>query len=63
MVIAYMMCVKIWEVYGFKLHIGKCRFFQSQVEYLSHMIYSRGLEVQKAKAYVFSKVLKPTNVS
>jgi hypothetical protein len=63
MVIIYMMCLKIWGVHGLKLHLGKCRFFQSQVEYLSHMIYSRGLEVQKAKVDMISKVPKPTNVS
>jgi hypothetical protein len=39
------------EVFGrlkdhnFKFHSCECRFFQTQVEYLGHMIYPSGLEV------------------
>jgi len=32
-----------------KLHPSKCQVFQSQMEYLGHMIYLDGLGVQKAK--------------
>jgi hypothetical protein len=39
-----------------KLHLGKCRFLQSQMEYLGHMIYPRGLGDQKAKVDAISKV-------
>jgi hypothetical protein len=51
-------------VYGLKLHLGKCGFFQSQVGYLGHMIYPWGLGfVQKTKVDAISKVPKPTYVS
>jgi hypothetical protein len=43
-------------VHGFKLHPRKFRFFQSQVEYLSHMIYPWGLGVQKAEVDMISKI-------
>ncbi len=43
-------------VYGLKLHLGKCGFFQSQVGYLGHMIYPWGLGfVQKAKVMWFPR--------
>ncbi len=38
-----------------KLHLKKCKFFQSQVEYLGHMIYRIGLRIQRAKVDVISK--------
>jgi hypothetical protein len=48
------------EVFGrlkkhnLKLHLGKCQFFHTQVEYLGHMIYLGGLGVQKAKVEAIS---------
>ena len=44
------------RAHGLKLHPGKCRFFHTQVEYLGHMIYPRGLGVQQAKVEAISKV-------
>jgi hypothetical protein len=49
--------------HNFKLHLGKCWFFQIQVEYMVHMVYLSGLRVQKAKAQAISQVTQPTNVS
>ncbi len=46
-----------------KLHPRKCRFFQSQVEYLGHMIYRRGLRIQRAKVDVISKFPKLIDVN
>ncbi len=46
-----------------KLHLGKCRFFQSQMEYLGRMIYPRGLGDQKAKVDAISKVPIPIDLS
>ncbi len=43
-----------------KLHLGRCRFFQSQMEYLGHMIYPRD---QKSKVDVVSKVPIPIDLS
>ncbi len=48
------------EVFGklkehnLKLHLGKCWFFHTQVEYLGHMIYLGGLGIQKAKVEAIS---------
>jgi hypothetical protein len=48
------------EVFGrlnehnLKLHISKCWFLHTQVEYLGHMIYLSGLGVQKAKVEAIS---------
>ncbi len=47
------------EMHGLKLHPRKYRFFQSQVGNLGHMIYPRGLGVQKAKVEAISKVRRP----
>ncbi len=46
-------------VHGLKLHPIKSRFFQSQVWYLGHMIYPRGLGIQKAEVEAISKVPRP----
>jgi hypothetical protein len=35
-----------------KLHFCKCQFFQVQVEYMGHMIYLSGLEVEKKKVEI-----------
>jgi hypothetical protein len=59
----------IEEVFGrlkdhnFKLHLGKCWFFQTHVEYLGHMIYPSGLGVQMANVKAISQVPQPTNVN
>jgi hypothetical protein len=37
-----------------KFHLGNCQNFQTQVEYLGHMIYLDGLGVQKAKVEAIS---------
>jgi hypothetical protein len=57
------MCLNTLGVHGLKLHQGKCKLSQSKVEYLGHMIYLRGLRVQKAKVDVISKVSKQIDVS
>jgi hypothetical protein len=41
-----------------KLHPRKFSFFKSQVEYLGHVIYQRGLRIQRAKVDVISKFPK-----
>jgi hypothetical protein len=52
----------LWKVFrrlkehNLKLHPGKCQFFQTQVEYLGHMIYLGGLGVQKANVKAISHV-------
>ncbi len=57
------------EVFGklkdhnLKLHLGKCHFFQTHVEYSNHMIYLGGLGVQKAKVEAISHVLQSIDVS
>ncbi len=35
-----------------KLHFCKCQFFQVQVEYMGHMIYLSGLEIEKKKVEI-----------
>jgi len=49
--------------HNLKFHLGKCQFFNTQVEYLGHMIYLGGLGVQKAKIEAISLVPQATNVS
>jgi hypothetical protein len=57
------------EVFGrlkehnLKLHLGKCQFFHTQVEYLGHMIYPNGLGIQKAKIEAISQVPQPIDVN
>ncbi len=57
------------EVFGrfkdhnLKFYLDKCQFFQTQVEYLGHMIYPGELGVQKAKVESISQVPQPTNVN
>jgi threonine aldolase len=36
---------RIFKERNLKLHLDKCRFFHTQVEYLGHMIYLGGLGV------------------
>jgi hypothetical protein len=58
----------LYEMFGrvkehkLKFHLGKCRFFQTHVEYLGHMIYHDGLGVQKAKIESISQVPQPINL-
>jgi hypothetical protein len=49
--------------HNLKLHLSKCWFFHIQVEFLGHMIYPRGLGVQKAKVEAISQVVQPSNVN
>jgi hypothetical protein len=42
--------------HNLNLHLSKCQNFQTQVEYLGHMIYHGGLEVQNAKIESISQV-------
>ncbi len=50
------------EVFGklknhnFMCHPNKCQFFQTQVEYLGHMIYPCGVGIQKDKVETISQV-------
>jgi hypothetical protein len=34
------------KAHGLRLHLGKCKLFQENVEYLGHVIYPGGLGVQ-----------------
>jgi hypothetical protein len=46
-----------------RLHPGKCKFFQENVEYMGHVIYPGGLGVQQAKVEAIARIPRPTNVS
>ncbi len=48
------MFIKLKE-HNLKLHLGKCWFFHTQVEYLGHMIYLGGLGVQKVRLKPFHR--------
>jgi hypothetical protein len=48
---------------GLRLHPRKCKFFQESVEYLGHVIYPSGLEVQQVKVEAIACIPRPTNVS
>ena len=49
--------------HGLKLHLSKCIFFYSQVEYLGHMIYPGGLGVLKGKVEALASIPRPKDVS
>ncbi|CAM6086541.1 unnamed protein product [Calypogeia fissa] len=51
------------RTHGLRLHPGKCKFFQEQVEYLGHVIYSGGLGVQQTKVLAITLIPRPTDVS
>jgi hypothetical protein len=51
------------KAHGMRLHLGKCKFFQESVEYLGHVIYPGGLEVQQAKVEGITRIPCPTYVS
>jgi hypothetical protein len=51
------------KAHGLRLHSGKCKFFQENVEYLGHVIYLGGLGVQQAKVEAIARILLPTDVS
>jgi hypothetical protein len=63
MVIICKMCLNTWGCMDLNYAPKKCKFFQSQFEYLSHRIYARDLGVQKTKMNVMSKVPRQTNVT
>jgi hypothetical protein len=49
--------------HGLKLHPGKCKFFQQQIEYLGHTIYPSGLGVQQTKVEAIRRIPQPIDVS
>ncbi|CAM6087471.1 unnamed protein product [Calypogeia fissa] len=51
------------RTHGLRLHPGKCKFFQEQVEYLGHVIYPGGLDVQQTKVLAIILIPRPTDVS
>jgi len=56
--------VSMWlKAHGLHLHSGKCKFFQESVEYLGHVIYPGGLEVQQTKMEVIACIPRPMDVS
>ncbi len=50
------------KAHGLRLHLGKCKFFQENVEYLGHVIHPSGLGVQKAKVEAIARIPRPTDV-
>jgi len=51
------------KAHGFHLHLGKCKFFQENVEYLGHVIYPGGLGMQQAKVKAIARIPHRTDVS
>jgi hypothetical protein len=51
------------QVWGLRLHHGKCRFFHDQLPYLGHMITPGGLGVQEAKVEALKRIPVPKDVS
>jgi hypothetical protein len=51
------------KAHGLRLHPGKCKFFQENVEYLGHVIYPGGLGVQQAKVEAIAHIPRPMDVS
>ncbi len=51
------------KAHDLRLHPGKCKFFQESVEYLGHVIYPNGLEVQQVKVEAIARIPRPTDVS
>ncbi len=51
------------KAHGLRLHLGKCKFFQENVEYLGHVIYPSGFEVQQAKVEAIAHIPCPTDGS
>ncbi|OAE23750.1 hypothetical protein AXG93_4776s1350 [Marchantia polymorpha subsp. ruderalis] len=45
-----------------RLHPEKCKFFQENVEYLNHVIYPSGLEVQQAKVKAIARITRRMDV-
>ncbi len=50
------------KAHGLRLHLGKCKFFQENVEYMGHVIYPSCLGVQQVKVEAIARILRPTNV-
>ncbi|KAK7909343.1 hypothetical protein WMY93_014027 [Mugilogobius chulae] len=55
--------LKRLENYGLKVRKDKCEFFQPSVEYLGHVIDSRGLHKAPSKVKAIVDAPSPTNVS
>ncbi|XP_058827464.1 uncharacterized protein K02A2.6-like [Topomyia yanbarensis] len=51
------------QVFGFTIRVDKCTFRKQQVQYVGHIVDSRGLRSDPAKIEVISKLLHPTDVS
>jgi hypothetical protein len=51
------------KAHGLRLHPGKCKFFQENLEYLGHVIYPSGLGVQQVKVEAIARISRPTDVS
>ena len=47
---------------GLKLKREKCEFNKSQVEYLGHVISSRGIQLSESKVAAIQDAPPPTNV-
>jgi hypothetical protein len=46
-----------FKEHNLKLHLGKCRFFHIEIEYLGHILYLNGSWVHKAKVKTIPHVL------
>jgi hypothetical protein len=51
------------KVHDLRLHFGKCKFFEENVEYLGHVIHPGGLGMQQAKVEAIACISRPTSVS
>ena len=51
------------STHGIRVNVGKCKFFQSQVQYLGHMLDSRGLHPTEEKVEAIRKAPEPTNLT
>ncbi|XP_058817025.1 uncharacterized protein K02A2.6-like [Topomyia yanbarensis] len=49
--------------FGFTIRVDKCTFHKQQVQYVGHIVDSRGLRPDPAKIEVISKLPPPTDVS
>lgn len=49
--------------YGFHLKIGKCKFFQSSIKYLGHIIDANGIRPNPEKVEAISRMPPPSDVS
>ncbi len=49
--------------HGLHSHLGKCKFFQENVEYMGHVIYLGGLGVQQVKVEAIACIPRLMDVS